>query len=201
MSLQLRQARMAVGDPGLFGFLGKAVGAVTGVVSKVVPGPIGLAAGLINRAAAPKTVKQATLAARPGGFGGVSIGPSGIQIGSFPQPPALTGGATPGGSTSVSGPLLGSPQQGKQVACTTGYHYNKSGYYSKRYGYVEKGTVCVRNRRRNPLNPRALSRAMSRVASAQKAVRCLGLFAGTVARASAKRGGTLKKGGSCRKCK
>lgn len=34
------------GDPGLFGFLKKAAGTVLGVVSKVVPGPIGVAARL-----------------------------------------------------------------------------------------------------------------------------------------------------------
>ena len=61
-----------------------------------------------------------------------------------------------------------------------GYHWNKSGFYRKggpcsKYapGWVEKGTVCVKNRRRNPLNPRALSRSMSRIHSAKKAAHFL----------------------------
>ncbi len=96
----------------------------------------------------------------------------------------------------TTGALVGS---GAGTPCASGYHYNKTRYYSTRYGVVEKGSVCVKNRRRNPLNPRALSRAMSRVKSAQKAVRCLQLFAGPAARASAKGGGRFKRGG--RSCK
>lgn len=61
--------------------------------------------------------------------------------------------------------------------CPAGYHPNKSAYYRKTPGgsivYHPKGSVCVRNRRRNPLNPRALSRSMSRVAGATKAIRKL----------------------------
>lgn len=51
-------------------------------------------------------------------------------------------------------------------------HLNRSGYFTKA-GYVAPGTKCVANRRRNPLNPRALSRAMSRVHGAQKAIKAL----------------------------
>lgn len=38
------------GDPGLFGFLGGVAKKVTGVVSKIAPGPVGIAAGVISKA-------------------------------------------------------------------------------------------------------------------------------------------------------
>lgn len=210
MSLAMRQARYAVGDPGLFGFIGKALGAV----GSIVPGPIGAITKLVGGALAPKPISVAKasvgMSALPGGvltrtaqpgnallagtlqtnpFSGVKLGP--IQIGT--SKPGV--GLAPTGQ-GVTGPLVGTPSS---TPCTSGYHFNKSRYYSTRYGVVEKGTVCVKNRRRNPLNPRALSRAMSRVKSAQKAVRCLQLFAGPAARASAKGGKIGRSGkGKCR---
>lgn len=63
--------------------------------------------------------------------------------------------------------------------CPSGFHPNKSGYMT-RDGYVEKGTRCVRNRKRNPLNPRALDRSMGRLRSAGKAIRALGFRAPSV---------------------
>jgi hypothetical protein len=185
------------GDPGFFSFIGKALGAV----STVLPGPLGVIGKTVGGALAGKpisTAKQtAMLPALPGTApfaptgSGVSVGPGGIQIGTWGKPPALA--PAPGGA--ITGPVVGTPST---VPCTSGYHHNKTTYYTKKYGVIYKGTVCVRNRRRNPLNPRALSRAMSRVASAQKAVRCLGLFAGAPARASAKRIGRKSR---CRKCR
>lgn len=46
-----------------------------------------------------------------------------------------------------------------------GYHLNKSDYFLRDGTFVPKGTRWVKNRRRNPLNPRALSRAIARVDS------------------------------------
>ena len=60
------------------------------------------------------------------------------------------------------------------VACPAGCHPNKSDYFLRSGSFVGKGTRCVRNRRRNPLNPRALDRALSRLGSAQNAVERLG---------------------------
>jgi hypothetical protein len=57
-------------------------------------------------------------------------------------------------------------------ACPVGYHWNRTSYYTKS-GHVAKGSKCVKNRRRNPLNPRALSRSMSRIHSAKKAAHFL----------------------------
>lgn len=215
MSLAIRTARQyAVGDPGLFGFLGKAAGGLLGLAGNVLPGPIGGIAKLAGGILSPKPIsvakagismtptnRQLTSTYSPPGFSGVKLGP--IQIGtSRPgigsvQPPQLMGGGS-GPSGVMSGALVGS---GQGTPCASGYHYNKSRYYSTKYGVVERGSVCVKNRRRNPLNPRALSRAMSRVKSAQKAVRCLQLFAGPAARAANKSKGGARGKGKCRTCR
>jgi len=49
-----------------------------------------------------------------------------------------------------------------------GYHWNKSGYFLMSGEYVAPGTKAVRNRRRNPCNPRAVSRALGRVKAAKR---------------------------------
>lgn len=59
------------------------------------------------------------------------------------------------------------------VLCPAGCHPNKSDYFLRNGTFVLKGSKCVRNRRRNPLNPRALDRAAGRLRSAQKVGRFL----------------------------
>ena len=54
-----------------------------------------------------------------------------------------------------------------------GYHYNKTSYYTKSEGWIEEGTKLVKNRRRNPGNTRAASRAMSRLTSAKSHMKML----------------------------
>lgn len=58
-------------------------------------------------------------------------------------------------------------------ACPVGHHLNKSDYFLSDGTPVPKGSVCVKNRRRNPLNPRAADRAIGRLESAKKAVKRL----------------------------
>lgn len=184
-------SRQYAGDPGLFSFLGKAAGAL---VSNLVPGGsaivsgVNAAAGLLSK---PKTsVFGATSAMSPSPFANPQ-GPIFSPVQQLPPPPPIQGnqyglvnivrpGAgpmlAPPGNNTQSGP--GSQWTPRETsACQAGYHKNKNGYYSKRYGFVPAGSVCVKNRRRNPLNPRAASRAMSRLKSAQKAVRFLNKFA------------------------
>lgn len=84
---------------------------------------------------------------------GVTLGPGGLQIG-----------------TTTNYYPTSSPQNG--AGCAKGFHLNKTGYYT-RQGYVAPGTRCVKNRRRNPLNPRALSRSISRIQSAKNAAKFL----------------------------
>jgi hypothetical protein len=56
-----------------------------------------------------------------------------------------------------------------KLCCGSGYHPNKAEYFLKNGTRIPEGSKCVRNRRRNPLNPRALDRAGSRVLSAKRA--------------------------------
>jgi len=93
-----------------------------------------------------------------------------------PQLPDST--KTSGVSLFPGGPMVGtqtqyySPQN-PPPAGTRGYHLNKTGYYTKGGTYVAPGSKWVKNRRRNPLNPRALSRSISRISSAKNAARFL----------------------------
>jgi len=60
--------------------------------------------------------------------------------------------------------------------CPGGYHWNK-GRYLTRQGVVEQGTRCVKNRRMNPTNPRALARAIRRGDSFVRLAKSFGLGA------------------------
>lgn len=167
------------GDPGLFSFVGKALGGVAGLVSKVVPGPIGAIAGLASKVLTPQ--------ARPVASTGKPLNPS-INISSMGAAMPVLQAQQPNqyGLVNINRPQLPMAppgnttqggfggQQSTGAPCERGYHRNKSGYYSKRYGWIEAGSVCVKNRKRNPLNPRALSRSMARLSSAKKAARFLG---------------------------
>jgi hypothetical protein len=93
---------------------------------------------------------------------------AGAAVGSFPQQVQQQG--RPGQPT---GQQMVATGCGVAVRNT---HLNKSGYFTYQQGraakpitWVAPGTKCVANRRSNPLNPRALSRAVSRVMSAKRA--------------------------------
>jgi len=171
------------GDPGIFGFIGKAVGAVAGVVSKVMPGPIGAIAGVANKLLAGngKPVNPSISSASTGSVAVLKM--------TQPAMPALPQQVSQTGLVNINRPGAGPVLQmgpGNQTqsgfggtsstgaACERGYHRNKTGYYSQRYGWIPAGSVCVKNRKRNPLNPRALSRSMARLSSAKKAAKFLG---------------------------
>jgi len=49
-----------------------------------------------------------------------------------------------------------------------GMRPNKTSYFLKNGTYIEEGTVWVKARRRNALNPRAFDRALSRITSAKR---------------------------------
>ncbi len=65
----------------------------------------------------------------------------------------------PGGDPGLM--VEGSPT----IGCASGYHPNRSEYFLRSGEFVARGSRCVKNRRRNPMNPRALSRAIARVDS------------------------------------
>ena len=192
MSRDMQMARMgngwasrspyAYGDPGfsLGGLLkgglkvigGAAKGFVTGGPAGALKGAAGAAITAIRgKSAGPGQVvlppSPFTLPPSPftNGGGGVTF----PGIGGFPG-----GGGTTTKQLPPGGPGTVITDVGAVIACQTGFHANKSAYYRRSpQGTVifhPRGTVCVRNRRRNPLNPRALSRSLSRMASAKRAV-------------------------------
>lgn len=166
--------RGAMGDPGLLGFLGRVVKTGLGVVSKLgIPIASGLA-GTVSGFIPGRPFGAAPAAPAGPGLPGpvtptvsrftgpmpISIAQAGRQI----PTPGIAGRiqrAVPGGATGFEG-------------CGAGYRANKSGYWLQSGQYVDPGTVCVKSRRMNPLNPRALSRAMRRIESAKRATTVLG---------------------------
>lgn len=75
----------------------------------------------------------------------------------FPTPDERTPApGLPGAREGVVGRPIG--------GCPSGFHLNKGTYWTLQ-GVVYPGTRCVKNRRMNPLNPRALRRAIRREGS------------------------------------
>jgi len=139
------------GDPGLGSFFG------------------GIGRGILTVGRAALGIPAMPSFAPPATVGPGFSPPSGGMM----LPPMPTPGARgaierflPGGSTGFEcAPGMGAP---------TGYHLNKSGYFLRSEGrWVEPGTRYVRNRKRNPANARATSRAISRVKSAKKYAKSL----------------------------
>jgi len=132
------------GDPGLFSFLGKIVRKAAPVLGRFF-GPVGTVVG------AALGAREATKAL-------------------IPAPPPVPGAAAfPGGGIpAAAGAFVGAGIAGYQGAVTTagacpaGYHLRKD----KRLP-----AKCVRNRRMNIANPRALRRGMRRVKGFEKLAR------------------------------
>lgn len=98
-----------------------------------------------------------------------------VQVAEGAGPAAANGkvhpAANPGGKFAVS-------PGGTVIPCPAGFRSNKSRYYRRRSDgrimEVLPGARCVKMRRRNPLNPRALDRAMGRLSSAKRAAKKIG---------------------------
>ena len=132
------------GDPGLFSIIGKVFKKALPIIGTVIGGPIG---GAIAGYSAAKTLIPATPAAPP--VPGAAAFPG---SGFLPAAGAVIGGAVAG-------------YQGQAVAggvCPAGFHPRKN----KRLPFK-----CVRNRRMNIANPRALRRGMRRVKGFEKLAR------------------------------
>lgn len=164
MSLQVKVARSqtrgigpGVGDPGLFGSI---LSGITGIVSKV-PGPIGWAAGAVSRLTASRR-SQAPMQRPPSPL------PLSLQRFGPPMPQEPASGVVaqlqrwvPGGESGmVDAPPIGAP---------SGYHVNKTAYFLKDGTFIPEGSRWVKNRHRNPLNPRAASKAIGRIESLKRA--------------------------------
>jgi len=78
--------------------------------------------------------------------------------------------AIPGGQTGMM--TIPAMQAGKPCP-VQGYHWNKSGYFLLSGEYVYPGTKMVKNRRRNPANPRATSNAITRIKGAKRYAKSL----------------------------
>lgn len=74
---------------------------------------------------------------------------------------ALPGTPCPTPDTRTPAPPLDPAARYAGAACPSGFHMNKGTYWTKQ-GVVMKGTRCVKNRRMNPTNARALGRAIRR---------------------------------------
>jgi hypothetical protein len=190
-----RRGRM--GDPGLFSFIGKAVKSVGKAVGGVVKGavggllgggPVGMVLGGVSGIAGRTSVGAAKLGRSVGspvpgvGGGGFQMG-GGVSAGGF----SMGGGISAGGGAAP----------GTALACLTGHHVNRSGYYAHG-GYVPAGTACVKNRRMNPLNPRALSRAMRRITSAKRAASVLNRITIRSGCAPGRRRAAVRHGKGCK---
>jgi len=113
-------------------------------VGRAIPGPIGMAFDVF------------------GGGGGKVPGRPTAGPGSFPLGPTM-------GTDLMRGPAPGSMVAANGCpAPMSGYHLNKSDYFLKSGEYVPEGSRYVRNRKRNPANARATSRAISRVVGAKR---------------------------------
>lgn len=126
------------GDPGIFSFIGKAVGSVAKFAGGLLPGPLGGIAKGIGGILAP-SAPQVQPFAQQLPFGGPRI-PLSIQGIPTPGIGGAVQRALPGGASGYQG-------------CYPGYHLDKA-----------TKSKCVRNRSMNPANPKALRRAIRRQA-------------------------------------
>ena len=172
------------GDPGFFGDLwggikGAVGGALTGNPLNIIGGAIRGATGQKETVftATPQLPPMMTLPTLIQQAPNGGRRPTGVSMGGF-----LPGGVKP--YAQVDYAQEGSAYQAGK-ASSPGYHWNKTGYFLKDGTWVEKGSREVKNRRRNPLNPRALDRSMSRITSAKRASKKLGRI-------------TIRKAQSCR---
>ncbi len=110
------------------------LGRIAGTVARAIPGPIGAIAGaVIPSPRAPRAFQEPVKLPGVRGF--------------FER-------AIPGGKTGLACP--------PGAACPPGFRLNKSAYFLKDGTFVAPGSRCVRVRRMNPANSRALRRGIRR---------------------------------------
>lgn len=172
MSMAIKAAKFQ-GDPGLFGFLGRAAKKIGGAL---IPSPIRSVGETILGAVRPRpsapsfTVPPGRSMAR--GF--AAPPPRVPQVTAQPvvRTPGIRGAAQrllPGGATGFE-----VQPSAVTAAATPGFHINKSSYFLQSGEFVPAGSRLVRNRRRNPGNMRAADRAISRIESAKRMAKRLG---------------------------
>jgi len=150
MSMAIRRASYT-GDPGFFGDIwGGIKGAVAGFAGGGRQPPI--------PTAGPGSIPLAR------NFGPANMPGNGFKIPKLFDPLGLTGP-----SWLDRGPATATMNGNGGAACVSaGYHPNKSDYFLKSGEFVPAGSRMVKNRKRNPANARATSRAISRVTGAKR---------------------------------
>lgn len=154
------------GDPGFFGdifktvtgFISDPIGTVVDVATKFIggsdppPKPIAVS---VAQATQPILVQDKF----PG-----ELGPFDLDI---------FGAGQPGASLSFGAGRNGARAVAANGKCESGFHLNRSEYVLKNGTRILKGTVCVKDRRMNPLNPKAADKAIRRVGRAKAATESL----------------------------
>ncbi|MHC4648428.1 MAG: hypothetical protein ACYTBJ_23460 [Planctomycetota bacterium] len=198
MSLQIQSSK-AMGDPGIFGAIGRGISRVAktavGIAGEVLPGP----AGTIARAAG-RTLWKPSVAARAQPRTGTAAAavpvrralPTARPLARLPFRPPVTvdfNGARPSGVIDQRVlPAIDETQLFKDVtpavSCPKGFKPNKSTYYRRvltpggppegQLVLVTPGSRCVRIRKRNAANPRAMDRALGRIKSGKRFARKMG---------------------------
>ena len=185
MSLAIKVSRASYqGDPGLWGFI---KGAAKTAVSFVTAGPTAAVGTALGQMRGTQPVPPPVPGATTQGGGGMPAWATRVGVAALarqrstagmpaPMPvqqaPGFRGAAErffPGGATGLQvappPPMVMNGRGG-----TGGFHLNKSDYFLRSGEFVAAGTKWVRNRRRNPGNIRAASRALSRVTATKKAL-------------------------------
>lgn len=162
------------------------IGSVLKVGSSVIPGPGGTllsaAGSLLGGSGSKSVTNPVTGVTYP--VRAVDIAPTKPSIFPTALPQLPTPDSVKVNATNIAGLYQSgsatayfSGQKEQAGVCTLpGHHMNRTRYAVVNKGdpyVVEKGTKCVKNRRRNALNPRALNRAVSRVAAAKKYAKML----------------------------
>ncbi len=168
------------GDPGLFGSIFGGLKKGFGLAAKFIPGGAAVQTGisLIRQRFARRNPRQ--IGTRRG------RAELNIQMAQMtgPQTVPVLGPSTirerlqniiPGGATGLTVQI---PGEAIGARVPQGYHLNKTGYWRGAGGmnpeYIPKESIFVKNRKRNPLNPRAWDRAFGRLKSAQNFKRKMG---------------------------
>jgi hypothetical protein len=148
VSLQIKSARLSAQGASRMGATsGGLLSSIGHFVGTIAKGAIGLATG------GPGGAISAVTGSLTGGGGG----------GGFPVPTNVPALPTPGVKGTVQRFLPGGQSGYVSAAEPKGHHLNKTAYFLKDGTFVPEGSRYVKNRRRNPLNPRALRHAVSRI--------------------------------------
>ena len=174
LTVKLARARSAgvgpgSGDPGLFGFIGSAIKKVAGV-AKFIPGPIGWGATAVSKlmpSGAQAAIPRGRLPGEAGAVGFPMQPP--MTVAPQQKVPGVIGigqRLMPGGQTGYE-PIA--PAADGKIGSPAGYHVNESDYFLKDGTFVPAGSRWVKNRKRNPLNPQAASKAIGRIEQLKRA--------------------------------